>query len=285
MLGKLIKPFEESAQILVSRYLEHFSPQDLKTTSSKTFPHYEKIGVLLIHGFTSSVKTVDGLIPYLKKAKIPYEMPILRGHGTHFKNLNGVGHQDWFFDAERALFKLLKKASHVVVVGLSMGGLVSLELAHKYPEKVVGLATVAAALQFLNPLAPFSKWISKVIPYWPSSSSFNDKSLENQCQNYPWFPTSSFCSLYDYSFKIRQLLASIHSPALVLHSLEDHTIAPQAAQIIYDSLGSQYKELKWFYRSGHEMMQDCEAEQVFLTLMDFIGSFTHENKVSKTSYS
>ena len=57
-----------------------------------TFPASEgtRLGVLLLHGFTSHTVCVSGLVPYLESAHIDYEMPWLRGHGGVPKDLIGV---------------------------------------------------------------------------------------------------------------------------------------------------------------------------------------------------
>ena len=114
----------------------------------KPAPKYKKLGVLLLHGFTSSLDTVNGLVPYLKKSKIDFEMPVLRGHGTRYQNMSGVTAKDWFVDAEKALLTLSKRVDKVVIVGLSMGGLVALNLSMKHPTKIAGVVPVAAALKF-----------------------------------------------------------------------------------------------------------------------------------------
>ena len=54
----------------------------------------DNVAVLLLHGFTSDLATVDGLVPHIEKAGLPYEMPILRGHGTRYQDLTGVTAKD-----------------------------------------------------------------------------------------------------------------------------------------------------------------------------------------------
>src|SRR5215218_9616244 len=84
------------------------------------------VGVLLLHGLTSSLATVSGLVPHLEAAELPHAMPTLRGHGTKPEDLRGVTWHGWYEDAERALDELLARCDRVVVMGLSMGGVVAL---------------------------------------------------------------------------------------------------------------------------------------------------------------
>ncbi len=236
-------------------------------------PRQERIGVLVLHGFTSHIDTVAGLAPHLQKAGVRFEMPLLRGHGTRYQDLRGVTARDWYVDAERALMCLWNYVDRIVVVGLSMGGLVGLELAMRHPDKICGIATVAAALKFVDPLSKFTDILSNVVRYWPSPNSFNDPSLKKNCNNYPKFPTDSFASLYDYSQEIAERLNEVHVPLRILQSKKDQIVAPDSANVLYEKVSTPHREIIWYEESGHEMMQDLERELVFTDIMEFICRF------------
>ncbi|HEY3359436.1 MAG TPA: alpha/beta fold hydrolase [Polyangia bacterium] len=242
-------------------------------------PKRESIGVLLLHGFTSHLNCVNGLVPYLEEAGIKYEMPILRGHGTCYQDLRGVTHRDWYVDAERALINLWNHVDRIVVVGLSMGGLVALELAMRHPDKIAGVVGVAPALKFKDPLAKLTGVLSKVVRYWPSPESFNDLTLKASCKNYPKFATDAFASLYEYSQQIALRLPELHVPIRILQSKKDQIVAPESANIIFEQVSSPHREIVWYHKSGHEMMQDCEAEQVFHDIMEFVHRFELAPKI------
>ncbi|MBN2056858.1 alpha/beta fold hydrolase [bacterium] len=229
-----------------------------------------EVGALVLHGFTSSRRTVDGLAPYLRRNGIPFIMPILRGHGGTPADLEGVTHRDWYADAENAYLELGKQVKRVVVVGLSMGGLVALELGMKHPETTAAVVTVAAALRFKNPLSGLTPLLSKVVTFWPSPESFNDKSLKKHSRNYRKFPTKAFASLLEYAGHIEADLPTLKTPLLILQSRKDQVVAPISAQVIHDSVASTVKQLVWFEKSGHEMMQDLEAGRVFETIEAYI---------------
>ena len=246
-------------------------------------PRRKKIGVLLLHGFTSSLDCVSGLLPYLEKEKIPYRMPVLRGHGTTYHDLKGVGHREWFADAERALIDLWNEVDRIVVVGLSMGGLLSLELGMEHPAKIAGVVTVAAALKFKDPLAGASPILSKLFKYWPSPDAFTDKDLAKLSTNYPKFATDSFVSLHRYSRRIARKLPSFFVPIRVIQSKKDTVVAPESANIIYERVSSPIREIVWFNESGHEMMMDLESRQVFDAIMEFVLRFRKESRKKKSA--
>ena len=236
-------------------------------------PRRKEIGVLLLHGFTGHTDTVSGLIPHLEAAGIKYRMPWLRGHGTRYQDMRGVKAREWYVDAESALLDLWNHVDRIVVVGLSMGGLVALELGMRYPDKIAGVVTWGAALKFMDPLAPLSGLTSKLIKYWPSPNAFNDMSLAGVSRNYPRFPTDAFAELYQYSLDIAERLVEMHVPIRVLMAKNDSIVDPGAANIIYEKVSSPSREIFWYDKSGHEMGQDCEADQVFADTMEFINRF------------
>lgn len=244
-------------------------------------PRRDDIGVLLLHGFTSDVAAVNGLVPYLEEAGIPYRMPVLRGHGTRYQDLRGVTAREWYVDAERALIDLWNHVDRIVVVGLSMGGLVALELGIRHPDKIAGIASVAAALKFKDPAVAAAPLLARVFRYWPSPESFNDLSLKVNCRNYVKFPTDAFLSLLGYADEIAGRLGEVHVPIRILQSKKDQVVAPEAASIIFEKVSTPHREIVWYHRSGHEMMQDCEAEQVFLDIMEYVHRFEKKPKLGK----
>lgn len=55
-------------------------PDTLTRGTLHPLPAGTSIGVLLLHGFTSSLSAVSGFVPFLTDRGIDYEMPVLRGH-------------------------------------------------------------------------------------------------------------------------------------------------------------------------------------------------------------
>lgn len=227
-------------------------------------------GVLLLHGFTSSLDTVRGLVPHLEEGGIPYRMPVLRGHGSRPQDLVGVEWRDWLEDGRRALLDLSAETGRCVVVGLSMGGLVALNLAAEHPGRVAGVATVAGCLEFRSPLTRILPLLRLVTDYWPAHPDYADPALAEGDTNYRCFPLESFASLYRYREVIHTLLPHVRAPLLVIHSTRDPVVPPKAAVRILRGAGSAHREARWFHRSKHEMMRDVEAPEVFEALMSFI---------------
>ena len=69
---------------------------------------------------------------------------MLPGHGTDIADMLPTRWEDWSAAAEEAYTELAARSDGVVVVGLSMGGTLSVWLAEHHPE--------IAALAVVNPL-------------------------------------------------------------------------------------------------------------------------------------
>lgn len=230
------------------------------------------LGVLILHGFTGSLDTVKGLVPTVERLGLPYRMPVMRGHGTRYEDLEGVGPAEWYADAEAALLDLLQEAEKVVVVGLSMGGLVTLNLALRHPEQLKAMVLIAPAIRFADPLVGLTPLLRLVFRFWDSPNSFVDKERAKACTNYTKFPTATFSKMLDYACETERRLGEIRVPAVVLHSKKDQIIHPISAKLLEERLGSPEKRVIWFERSGHEMLQDLESEAVVEAVGTYLES-------------
>ncbi len=234
------------------------------------------LGGLILHGFTSSLDCVSALVPVMERHGLPYRMPVLRGHGTKWQDLQGVRWPDWYADAEAALQDLLTEAERAVVAGLSMGGLVALQLAMEHPQEVAGIALIAAALRINNPLAPggplsfLRPVVGRLLWSWPMPPNYADKELEKYDTNYPRAPIDAINSLLEYGPYIEARLGEVRAPALILQSTKDPTVKPESATVIYERIASADKELVWFHRTHHEMLRDVEREDVVAAVERFV---------------
>ncbi|CAM5399485.1 hypothetical protein SGRIM128S_09027 [Streptomyces griseomycini] len=72
-------------------------------------------------------------------------LPLLPGHGTHWKDLRVTGWQDWYAEVDRELRLLRDRSARVFVAGLSMGGALALRLAALHGDAVSGVVVVNPA--------------------------------------------------------------------------------------------------------------------------------------------
>ena len=79
------------------------------------------VGVLVIHGFTGTPKSMKPWAEYLAEAGYTVSLPRLPGHGTSWQEMNKTRWEDWYGEVRRELDDLQKRCGSTFVMGLSMG--------------------------------------------------------------------------------------------------------------------------------------------------------------------
>ncbi|MFL5805892.1 MAG: alpha/beta hydrolase [Roseiflexaceae bacterium] len=222
------------------------------------------LGVLILHGFTSSRATVEAIVPRAEALGLPWRLPQLRGHWTQPGDLVGVAYDDMLADARAALGALHTEAERVAVVGLSVGGVLALDLAIQAPAGLDSLVVLAPALRYVNPLARFAPLVAIIMKTAKNDPTlaFTDPALVAHAGNYTTFPSATFVTIERAGRRVEASLPRVTTPMLIIGARHDRVVQPAVSQIVHDRAGSREKELVWFERSGHELLLDCEADAV-----------------------
>jgi carboxylesterase len=240
------------------------------------------LGVLILHGFTASRATVAAVVPRAEALGLPWRLPRLRGHWTTPADLAGVTYDDMLADADAALTELRGEAGRVAIVGLSVGGVLALDLALRQAAAVDSLVVLAPALRYVNPLARFAPLVARLMKTAKNDPAlaFSDSSLKASAGNYTTFPSQTFVSIERAGRRVEAGLLRITNPVLIVGARRDRVVRPEIAQIVHDRIGSNEKALVWFERSGHELLLDCEADAV----ADRVGLFLKRRLESTTAH-
>ncbi|MFH1539500.1 MAG: alpha/beta fold hydrolase [bacterium] len=244
--------------------------------SEPFFEERGEVGCLLLHGFTGTPREMRMLGDYLAERDITVSAPRICGHCTTPQDLNTTRWPDWYRDAEAALADLRKKCKTVFVAGLSMGGLQTLHLGTHYPD-IPGIIPLAAPvfvrhwkLALFMPLMR-STPLLKVYRYDKGiGDDLKDPEALKDHISYKRTPTACVLSIVDYMRHVREDLPAIRMPVLVIQARQDHTVHPENANEIYNSVGSADKELVWLDNSYHVITEDYDRETVFKKAHEFI---------------
>jgi|WetSurMetagenome_2_1015567.scaffolds.fasta_scaffold79534_3 carboxylesterase len=206
-----------------------------------------KIGILLIHGFTATTTEVRLLANNLYKHGYTIHAPLLTGHGTSPDQLNKTTYQAWLDNAEEAYSLLHQKCSIVFIAGESMGALLSLYLAMKHKE-ICGVICYSPAIsvRFL--------WISLIARLFKPEIPKTGASDDLPWKGYKVNPTSASAELYKLQKRIRKDLKSIQQPVCVFIGGKDIRISHNAGKYILDHVSSSRKEIHLFENSPHCMI-------------------------------
>jgi len=230
------------------------------------------VAVLCLHGFSATTVEVRKIAAYFRDQGITTSGPLLPGHGTNPFEMNKTRWEDWMGAAEKALLELMQHYKKIFVLGESMGGLLTLHLAAKYPS-LLGIMVFAPAVK-INKL-----WLSKVIwPLKPFMQKGKPKDSIPQ-QSYTVFPLKAAASLYDLQKIVRKELDQITVPAIIFQGKLDDTVDPLGAVFAYENLGSADKDFVFLEDSNHIILLDQQLAMVQEICLDFIQRCAKSNVI------
>jgi carboxylesterase len=229
-----------------------------------------RIGVLLLHGFTGAPNEMRGLGGYLAERGLTVSGILIAGHGTTPEEMTRTTWRDWWGSARQGLRELQARCDKVFVMGLSMGGALTLHLAAHYT--VAGIVLMGAPI-FLHEwrLRLINTPLRRVLPYVKKGKGdIEDPTLRDQHVEYPVYPTACFASLLEFLAHLRGDLGEIEAPTLLIHARGDKGVPPENMPYIYGCIGSQDKAMMWVERGGHIVTEDWDRELVFERAWGFV---------------
>lgn len=102
--------------------------------------------VVFIHGFMGSPCQFDPLLPMVLDAGCSAVGLLLPGHGGRARDFAESGMTRWLEHVERALGALRRQYARLILVGHSMGCLLSIHAAVQRPEQIAGILALAPPL-------------------------------------------------------------------------------------------------------------------------------------------
>ena len=229
---------------------------------------------LLVHGFTGAPKEMRWMGESLHRQGLTCLGIRLAGHATRPRDMIRSRYTDWMASVEDGYHLLRGLSENVFLVGLSMGGVLSLLMSTKLDVRGV----VAMSTPFDLP-DPHPAWQIQLASYFKSyvrktkgvpGEGWVDKEAYAGHISYPLNPIRSAAELEKLIGKMHAALPSIRVPVLLIHSKDDKYVPPDSMPHIYERLGASQKEMLWVTGSGHVVTRDAAREQVFSAAADFI---------------
>lgn len=235
-----------------------------------------RTGVVVLHGFTGNPNSTRPLGERLAAEGYRVEVPRLPGHGTSVKDLARTRYGDWYDAAESVVDQVAATSDHLVVVGLSMGGTLCLDLASRRGDVVDGVAVINA--QILDPTQPLAKLapiLQHVVPFVPRDLAGlpSDDIARPTAEEHAYSMVSAKAaqSLIRELPRIRAQLTDLTQPLLIASAPNDHTVPVANSRALPDLVGSTQVTVLELARSYHVATLDYDAPLLEAAIVELVA--------------
>lgn len=222
-----------------------------------------RVGIVVSHGFTGNPCSTRPLAEALARQGFAVELVRLPGHGTSVLDMMKTRYADWREEVEHHAALLESRGCRVVLVGLSMGGTIALDIASDAGDRIAGVVTInAPVFNREGLLARMAPLLEKVLPLVPAASAGlakNDIAKGGDEKAYAWVPAAPANSVLVELPRIRRALRSMTVPVLVAQSPQDHSVDPENATAIARLCAGPVETLS-LTRSHHVATLDWDFE-------------------------
>lgn len=227
-----------------------------------------KRAVLLLHGFTGNTADVRMLGRFLEDKGYTCHAPLYEGHGVPPENLLETGPEDWWENVENG-YNHLKESGYeeIAVAGLSLGGVFSLKVGYTFPVK--GIVPMCAPMNRKSK----ERLQEGVVKYAREYKQYEGKSkeqIQEEMDEFKKIPMNTLEDVGDLNEDVYDHLDEIYAPMLVVQARHDEMINTDSAEMIYNKVESDQKQLKWYENSTHVITLGKEKEQLHHDIYQFL---------------
>jgi len=230
-----------------------------------------KLGVYILHGFSSTTYEVKDLAKFLGNNGYCTVANNLPGHGTSVDDCNRIKFHHWIDKVKKDVAELSTKCDKIFVVGNSMGGVLALYLASLFP--INGFVSGGTVLRFENHFTT-----NYIVPFvcnfitTRSKNKFN-KSKSVRFYGYESYPLKALNQFRKMNNKVIPLIKKIKAPGMLIHSKSDRMSVKENLDIIKRNLTNG--DVKTFFvEKAHHNMFDKNPDQklIFNEVLQFLNS-------------
>lgn len=224
-----------------------------------------KTGILVIHGFTGSTQSMRPLGEAYADAGYTVCGPRLKGHGTHYEDMEQSTYQEWIASVEEGYEWLKERCEEVFVTGLSMGGTLTLYMAQKYKD-IKGIVPINAAID----IPDMSAMEGATEPRFLDAIGSDIQAEGVQELAYEKTPVRSIGEITALMRTVKAHLSEVTSDALIFVSKVDHVVPPDNSREIFQKISSLKKEIIELDNSYHVATLDHDQSVIIEQTLAFV---------------
>lgn len=224
----------------------------------------KEVGVLLIHGFTSSPGDFKEFSEFLAGKNITVYVPLLPGHGTHPKDLKNTRYEEWASAVQQSLNLL--DTEKKFILGYSMGGVLALHLATQ--NNLNGIISINSPIFLKSRYVPFIPLVRLVETYTAKGAEDIVQFIDEKRVAYDSIPLNSITEMQKLISIVQ--LSRITEPILIFQAENDRIVSTESANFIYENVRSDDKELIFLSNSTHNNIDN--QQDAFNKVYEFISA-------------
>ncbi len=235
---------------------------------------WTRSGALVIHGLTSNPDSLRQIAKALGAAGFHVELPLLPGHGTVMEDLVPIRWADFVSAVEAAYTALAARVDKVVVVGLSLGGALTLRVGANHPE-VAGIVCINPVAEpqvpeVIEMLQGMVDGGTEVMPGIRGDIADPDATESG----YDGTPLRTlFSLLVDGLVPLAEEYTNMHMPMLLMNSPQDHVVEPKQSEFLASRYGGPVERIS-LDRSYHVATLDYDKDLIVDATVSFAQRVT-----------
>jgi carboxylesterase len=253
-----------------------------------------RTGVLLVHGLAGTPNEMRALGRSLQSAGFEVHGVQLAGHCGTLDDLVATRWRDWVASVHEGAQRLRAKVDRLIVMGLSMGAVLALELAAERPDLVDGVGALStsfwhdgwsmpvfARLAFLlRPVRALGIGRRRLFLERPPYGIRNEalrKYIVAQMRRgdsaaagllgTPWY---SVIEMHALSKHVQRRLRHVRAPCLIAHASQDDVSSLANAELVSSSVQGPVEKLL-LHNSYHMITIDGDRRLLTERVVDFVS--------------
>lgn len=241
----------------------------------------------LVHGFGEHSELYRHLAEFFVARGYQVFALDLRGHGRSTGPRGFIRHWGEYREDVATLMKIAEESTPsvpVFLVGHSMGGLIAIEYALHYPERLAGLVAMGPALGDIG-VSRFLLRLSRVLSrIWPSfgldtgldsASMSRDPKVVERLDADPMAHGRGTARLgtevVDTIARVRKRAGDLKVPILLQHGEDDKVALPDGTRWFFDRVSHPDKELRTYPGGYHNLFVDLNWKEVLQDIDDWVS--------------
>ena len=246
-------------------------PGEIRKGAEGFFYKRGKIGVLMLHGFSSSPAEFRRLAKKLAEKNITCYCPLMPGHGTSPERMTMIKWYQWQDFLNNQLKVMEENCNKIFLVGNSLGGNYAINMANK-SDKIKGIVLMATPIYVRG--GRFSKMVFAILRsiklfQKKISPTVDGKTTYDRTYAYNVLPLKSVKEAFKVMKVSQNELKNVKSPVLIMQSADDYTLPKSNAMYIYNNIGSKKKKITYINLKQHVFLVYVH-EKVFQDTYGFI---------------